>query len=247
MLCHYLHSVIRLIENSNNQSFHEIFIIIFIIIFVFFLGSVFSSCLKLKVDETMKVAFAHSTHFQDCRSCLRTETYLKALCATAPATSEPSTSGREPRSENAIEVRGISVSFGQVSNKRKVCASSKTAAEACTAVDVWGHGSAAGATHSSTYVLLYRGLKIIRPCLTCSVNLQVLSGVNLSVERGSFHLLLGPNGCGKSTLLKVLGGLIHPQEGSFSIDEPVGFVFQNPDHQVIMPTVGADVAFGLGR
>lgn len=28
---------------------------------------------------------------------------------------------------------------------------------------------------------------------------------------------------------------------------PAGFVFQNPDHQVVMPTVGADVAFGLGR
>ena len=31
------------------------------------------------------------------------------------------------------------------------------------------------------------------------------------------------------------------------VDGPVGFVFQNPDHQVVMPTVAADVAFGLGR
>jgi hypothetical protein len=30
-------------------------------------------------------------------------------------------------------------------------------------------------------------------------------------------------------------------------DAPCGFVFQNPDHQVVMPSVGADVAFGLGR
>lgn len=57
----------------------------------------------------------------------------------------------------------------------------------------------------------------------------------------------GANGCGKSTLLRVLGGLLQPQQGSFHVDPPVGFVFQNPDNQVVMPTVAADVAFGLGR
>jgi energy-coupling factor transporter ATP-binding protein EcfA2 len=60
-------------------------------------------------------------------------------------------------------------------------------------------------------------------------------------------MLLGPNGCGKSTLLKVLGGLIRPSAGTVETDGPSGFVFQNPDHQVVMPTVAADVAFGLGR
>ena len=38
-----------------------------------------------------------------------------------------------------------------------------------------------------------------------------------------------------------------PSAGSFKSDSPTGFVFQNPDHQVVMPTVAADVAFGLGR
>jgi energy-coupling factor transporter ATP-binding protein EcfA2 len=60
-------------------------------------------------------------------------------------------------------------------------------------------------------------------------------------------MLLGPNGCGKSTLLRVLGGLLYPDSGVVEADEPSGFVFQNPDHQVVMPTVAADVAFGLGR
>eukprot|EP00877_Chromochloris_zofingiensis_P014828 jgi/Chrzof1/959/Cz01g34350.t1 len=60
-------------------------------------------------------------------------------------------------------------------------------------------------------------------------------------------MLLGPNGCGKSTLLKVLGNLICPDDGVVECDQPTGFVFQNPDHQVVMPTVAADVAFGLGR
>jgi energy-coupling factor transport system ATP-binding protein len=58
-------------------------------------------------------------------------------------------------------------------------------------------------------------------------------------------MLLGANGSGKSTLLKLLAGLLQPQSGSIQILPPVGFVFQNPDHQLVMPTVGADVAFGL--
>ncbi|GLI68815.1 hypothetical protein VaNZ11_013317, partial [Volvox africanus] len=75
----------------------------------------------------------------------------------------------------------------------------------------------------------------------------VLNGVHFQVKRGSLHMLLGPNGCGKSTLLKVLGGLLVPDGGQVDTDQPSGFVFQNPDHQVVMPTVAADVAFGLGR
>jgi len=58
-------------------------------------------------------------------------------------------------------------------------------------------------------------------------------------------MLLGTNGSGKSTLLKLLADLLSPQSGLIQIAKPVGFVFQNPDHQLVMPTVGADVAFGL--
>jgi len=76
---------------------------------------------------------------------------------------------------------------------------------------------------------------------------KVLHGVTLDVPRGHLHMLLGPNGCGKSTLLRTLGGLISPDGGFLNVARPVGFVFQNPDHQVMLPTVGPDVAFGLGR
>lgn len=76
---------------------------------------------------------------------------------------------------------------------------------------------------------------------------RILKSVNLQVQRGSLHMLLGPNGCGKSTLLRILGGLLNPDAGEVQADAPSGFVFQNPDHQVVMPTVAADVAFGLGR
>ncbi|MDX1977542.1 MAG: ABC transporter ATP-binding protein [Pseudanabaenaceae cyanobacterium bins.68] len=74
---------------------------------------------------------------------------------------------------------------------------------------------------------------------------KVLDHCSLEVPIGEFWMLLGSNGSGKSTLLKLLARLIQPQTGKITIGAEVGFVFQNPDHQLVMPTVGADVAFGL--
>ncbi|HEY9661379.1 MAG TPA: ABC transporter ATP-binding protein [Allocoleopsis sp.] len=73
----------------------------------------------------------------------------------------------------------------------------------------------------------------------------ILQACTLEVPKGEFWMLLGTNGSGKSTLLRLLTGLLTPQSGQIDVIPPVGFVFQNPDHQLVMPTVGADVAFGL--
>lgn len=76
---------------------------------------------------------------------------------------------------------------------------------------------------------------------------KVLNSCSLKVPRGEFWMLLGNNGCGKSTLLRLLAGLLKANSGTIKRQSPLGFVFQNPDHQLVMPTVAADVAFGLVR
>jgi energy-coupling factor transport system ATP-binding protein len=73
----------------------------------------------------------------------------------------------------------------------------------------------------------------------------VLHNCSLSVPQGEFWMLLGTNGSGKSTLLRSIAGLLTPRSGTIDIRGGLGLVFQNPDYQLVMPTVGADVAFGL--
>jgi energy-coupling factor transport system ATP-binding protein len=82
-------------------------------------------------------------------------------------------------------------------------------------------------------------------CFDWSEGKSALTSCSFEVPRGEFWMLLGTNGSGKSTLLRLLAGLLRPQSGEIQIQQPVGFVFQNPDCQLVMPTVGADVAFGL--
>jgi biotin transport system ATP-binding protein len=56
--------------------------------------------------------------------------------------------------------------------------------------------------------------------------------------------LIGPNGSGKSSLLRLLKGLLAPNAGTVRRRDRVGFVFQNPDHQLLFPTVLEELCFG---
>ncbi len=78
-----------------------------------------------------------------------------------------------------------------------------------------------------------------------SPSAPVLRSCSLEVPQGELWMLLGNNGSGKSTLLRLVAGLLRPTSGEIKTDSPLGFVFQNPDLQLVMPTVAADVAFGL--
>ena len=84
----------------------------------------------------------------------------------------------------------------------------------------------------------------------------VLQDINLNIASGQRVGLVGCNGVGKSTLLKLLVGILPMQQGTLevaglamqrenlaSIRRKVGYIFQDSDSQLFMPTVAADVAF----
>ncbi|MEW6269678.1 MAG: energy-coupling factor transporter ATPase, partial [Thermodesulfobacteriota bacterium] len=84
-----------------------------------------------------------------------------------------------------------------------------------------------------------------------------LAGVSLRIRAGEFVALVGQNGSGKTTLAKHLNGLLLPTRGTVLLDgadtrtlalgeiaRRVGFVFQDPDHQLFSPSVEEEVAYG---
>lgn len=88
---------------------------------------------------------------------------------------------------------------------------------------------------------------------------DAIKGISFHIRRGEKIAFVGPNGAGKSTLLQMFNGMIRPDSGTMLFDhEPirydtqslrllrkrVGYVLQNPDRQIIAPTVFQDVAFG---
>lgn len=84
---------------------------------------------------------------------------------------------------------------------------------------------------------------------------DVLKGLNLHWHEKKVGLI-GNNGSGKSSLIRLLNGLLLPDQGQVEVfgyntqQQPevlpslVGFIFQNPDHQLIFPTVAEELAFG---
>ncbi|MBN2752799.1 MAG: ATP-binding cassette domain-containing protein [Rhodospirillaceae bacterium] len=87
-------------------------------------------------------------------------------------------------------------------------------------------------------------------------DLSVLEHLTLTLDERRVAVV-GANGSGKSTFARLLNGLITPTEGTVKIDglstkadarairRKVGFVFQNPDNQIVYPLVEEDIAFGL--
>ncbi len=86
----------------------------------------------------------------------------------------------------------------------------------------------------------------------------VLAGVDVTLTEQRIGVV-GPNGCGKSTFARLLNGLVVPDEGRVEVDgldtrrdgsavrRRVGFVFTDPDAQIVMPTVAEDIALTLRR
>ncbi len=89
-------------------------------------------------------------------------------------------------------------------------------------------------------------------------SLEVLRGIDLTINDGEFVAIMGENGAGKTTLVKTFNGLLMPTAGRVRVDgvdtressvaklsKDVGLVFQNPDHQLFSETVREELAFSL--
>ncbi len=87
---------------------------------------------------------------------------------------------------------------------------------------------------------------------------QILDDINYSLYPGDFVSLMGPNGSGKTTLLLTMMGIYHPTNGTINgfgrdlINEKtsdlvpdIGFIFQNPDHQIFTSSVWDEATFTL--
>lgn len=88
-------------------------------------------------------------------------------------------------------------------------------------------------------------------------NVVALKGVNLQIYPGEIHAIIGQNGSGKTTLVKHFNGLLKPTKGKVvvldhdtekmsvpELSRYVGYVFQNPNHQLFSATVEKELAFG---
>ena len=86
---------------------------------------------------------------------------------------------------------------------------------------------------------------------------KALNGIDLDIFEGEIVAIVGQNGSGKTTLAKHLNGLLTPtngdvlvngmhtkDQGVFKIGQKVGYVFQNPDHQIFSELVYEEIAFG---
>ena len=103
-----------------------------------------------------------------------------------------------------------------------------------------------------------KDLTFTYPAPEGETNPPALRGVSLTVEKGSFVVVLGHNGSGKSTLAKHMNAVLLPGGGAVYVagmdtrDESLlleirrrtGMVFQNPDNQIVANVVEEDVAFG---
>ncbi len=123
-----------------------------------------------------------------------------------------------------------------------------------TALDTSAHEAALGAANvdGAPPLVEVRALKFNYPD-----GPPVLDSIDLGIAAGEFVAIIGQNGSGKTTLAKHLVGLLHPTGGAVMLNgrdritmrpaetaAEVGYVFQNPDHQIFAATVEDEVAFG---
>ena len=70
---------------------------------------------------------------------------------------------------------------------------------------------------------------------------------NFSITKPGFWMIVGKNGSGKSTLLKLINGIFKPKNGNINCKANIGMVFQNPDHQILMPNCKSELLININQ
>ena len=73
----------------------------------------------------------------------------------------------------------------------------------------------------------------------------LIKDCSFTISEPSLCMLVGENGCGKSTLIKLIKGILQPTNGLIIRPENLALVFQNPDHQILMPTCGSELILNI--
>jgi energy-coupling factor transport system ATP-binding protein len=68
---------------------------------------------------------------------------------------------------------------------------------------------------------------------------------SLRIPHPGLWMLVGSNGSGKSTLLRLIAGLLEPRTGRITVPGRTALVFQNPDHQLLLPSCGSDLLLAI--
>lgn len=100
-------------------------------------------------------------------------------------------------------------------------------------------------------------LELKNVCFSYKSHSPVIKNISFAINHGEFLAVIGRNGSGKTTLTRLLMALKKPSAGEILLDgqstakynpadmaRTIGYVFQNPDHQIFRDTVAAEVSYG---
>ena len=93
----------------------------------------------------------------------------------------------------------------------------------------------------------FGNLKFDKVCFSWPNGVNVINQCSFSIVKPGLWMLVGKNGSGKSTLFRLISGLIRPESGKIFCSLRPSLVYQNPDHQLLMPTCKSELMLSIPK